>query len=148
VSDLSHRLTTILEALPLVVALVDTRGNFISKAGKMMDVLGKAIPSRDAFEARRWRVHNDRGVRLEPEHFPTEKALRGVVDYSGALGVFTNEGEHRFRVTSVPSAPGDGDVAAVTFVRLTDPQGLKAGGGELEHRLVEMLAQAVVAEWR
>ena len=46
------------------------------------------------------------------------------------------------------SAPGDGDVAAVTFVRLTDPQGLKAGGGELEHRLVEMLAQAVVAEWR
>lgn len=148
ISELSNRLTTLLDALPLAVALVDARGNYLSKAGKMTGVLGHGIPSRDAFAAGRWRVEDDRGVPIGPANFPTEKALRGEVDYAGAIGIYKDEGEHRFRVISVPSLSEEGDVAAVTFVRLMDPQGLKAGGGELEQRLIDMLSHALVAEWR
>lgn len=149
-TDIAHRLVTVLELLPVAVGLVSSSGRVLGKAGGMANLLGDMIPSRDAREFVRWTLTDRTGAILPSSQYPSDRALRGEQDYVGAIGTYHDaDGDHAVKVISMPTGNSHGDIAAVTFVQLLDTKNRSIDGShfDLQQKLIDNLAQAVASGW-
>lgn len=144
-SDLAHKLAFILERLPVAVALLNASGNVVGRAGRLSGVLGAGIPAPVcAFEGT-WRFEDQHGAALHPSQWPCARSLRGEYLPTGLVGCYTNAGEHKIKVTSVPTTHLSGDVAAVSFLQQIDATSRSAHGShaDLEYRIINTLRDSL-----
>lgn len=144
-SDIIHKLAFLLERLPIAVALLDASGRVVGRAGYLSGVLGAGIPTPEAPYKGAWSFRDQDGVHLHPSLWPCARSLRGEYLPSGLIGSYENNGEHRIRVTSVPTSHLFDDVAAVSFLQQVDRRTRSAEGShsDLEYRIIETLKTAL-----
>lgn len=121
------RLAAVLESLPVGVGLVDEEGRLVLSNPEIRRFLPTGIiPSRDPERSWRWRgVHPDGRV-VEPQDYPSARALRGERDIPGVEMVYTGDDGREIwtRISNVPIRDGDGRVTSVVAV-VSDIDALK-----------------------
>ncbi|WP_448962013.1 PAS domain S-box protein [Larkinella arboricola] len=121
------RLTAFFESLPLGVAEVDTNGRLVLANREMQRFAPTGIvPSRDAERRDRWQAYHPDGRRLEPEEYPSARALRGERVVPGIEVLYTpEEGPPIWtRVVAVPIWDGEDRVTGIV-VMINDISELK-----------------------
>lgn len=150
-ADISIRLAAVLDELPIAIALVSPSGQFLGKAGGMSRILGDMIPSYDPNNINRWRFTDAAGAVIPPTDWPTPRALRGERIDTGMLATYRDTTcERRMKVISMPTQDPEGEIAAIYFLQVLDAPTRSANGSlhDLQQKLIDELAQAVVAGWR
>jgi hypothetical protein len=145
VSDLATKLTFILERLPVAVALLNTSGEIVGRAGRLSGVLDAGIPRAGQPLEGRWSFSDRDGAEIDPSQWPCARSLRGEYLPEGLVGRFMNAGDHKIKVTSVPTRHLPGDVAAVSFLQQVDATSRSADGShhDLEYRIINTLKEAL-----
>jgi len=149
-TDLSLKLSAVLDRLPVAVALISSTGHLVGKAGGMSEVLGRMAPSFSPSEARRWSFKDKTGADIPKSEWPSARALRGERHYDGMIGTLHDGEDIPVKVISLPvSAPGS-DVAAVSFVQALDTRTPSASGSHLDvqQKLIDALARTITDSWR
>lgn len=148
-TDMSLKLSAVLERLPVAVGLVSSSGHVIGKSGGRASMLGRMVPSHDPREATRWAFNDRTGAAIPPSQWPTARALRGERHYDGMLGRFRDGEDCPVKVISLPVyAPGS-KVAAVFFVQVLETRTPSQDGShiDLQHRLIDLLARTITSSW-
>ncbi len=153
-----ERLYTILEQLPVGVAVIDTHGSF-ALTNSLADqwIPGKTIPSRDPKIVRRWHEFDTEGRSQPPEKWPSSNALRGE-EVTGIEFQFMGNGQKLWiLISSVPLKSSEGDILGGIVVmqditrRKEMEEDLRESRDELKLRVQELdekslnLAEANVA---
>lgn len=149
-TDLSLKLSVVLERLPIAVGLVSSTGHLLGKAGGMASMLGRMAPSFSPSEARRWSFKDRTGADIPTSEWPSARALRGERHYDGMIGILHDDEDIPVKVISLPvNAPGS-DVAAVAFVQVLDTRTRSASGSHLDvqQKLIDALARTIADSWR
>ncbi len=85
-------LATVLEALPMGIAIADADGKVVICNREMRRFLPTGIlPFRDDDRYWRWRAFHPDGTPLERHEFPSARALRGETVYPGVDMIYTGE---------------------------------------------------------
>lgn len=144
-SDIAHKLAFLLERLPITIAMLDASGLIVGKFGQLSDILGVRTPSRDSETRWRWQFTDRTGAPISAENWPDALALRGELPPSSVIARHEQDGVRLIKVTAVPMADMQGDIAAVALFHQVDLAGRSADGShsDLEHRLVEALKAAL-----
>jgi PAS domain S-box-containing protein len=82
------RLASVLDALPIGVALIDAGGKTILGNEVFRKFTGNDLPSRDDARYEQWEGYDDKGRRLERRNYPGERALRGERVWPGQEFLF------------------------------------------------------------
>lgn len=150
-TDISHKLASVLDSLPVAIGLFSKTGRVLGKAGGRFAGLGRGIaPSQDPREAARWRFLDARGAAIPRTHWASARALRGEYDAKGMVGTFWHREPHVIKVTCVPTFSANSDVAIVSFLQFLDTPTRAADGSDqdLQQRLIHELASAFAASRR
>jgi len=138
--------TAMLDVLPLGLALTDTGGRVVLSNREWARLIPtKRIPSRDQDRGPRWRSWNEDGELVQPENFPTARALRGEhVDPPMEFLYVEDDGQERW--TSVAAIPfrdsSDEIIGAVCVIQ--DIDAAKRASESLQDS--ERHAQVLLAE--
>lgn len=145
ITDFTLSLGTVLEELPVAVALVSPTGQVIGKTGGMCGLLGAYVPSFNTHEALRWSFHDASGLPIPPRDWPSGRALRGERHYEGMIGSFLDGEVRKVKVTSMPTFDPTSDVAAVSFLQVLDARKASVEGSyhDLQERLIDHLVKAI-----
>lgn len=143
--DLSFRLATVLEGLPVAVGLVSPTGKLVGKVGSMTNLLGSYVPSFDAAEASRWEFLDANGDAIPPRDWPSGRALRGERNYEGMIGTFLDGERRQIKIISMPTFDPMNKLGAITFLQAVDSRGRSAEGShsDLQQKLIDELVRAV-----
>ncbi len=132
-------LRTFLEQLPVGVALVNSQGEIAVSNAAFRQVIPGKVPSKGSEELQRWRSWSPDGKLVQPDNWPSARALRGERVAAGMDFLFTDpDGRETWqRVTSVPFRDTSGALAgAISVVQDVDVQKrAEAGLRENEERL-------------
>lgn len=98
------QLATVLNTLPVGVAMVDATGNVVTCNPAWEPFVPGVLPSRDEREAVRWRAFQDGGAPLPRSEFPAARALRGEEVFPGTDFLWKDDGgvERWMRISAVP----------------------------------------------
>ncbi|RYZ02750.1 MAG: hypothetical protein EON61_15760 [Alphaproteobacteria bacterium] len=145
--DLSLRLATVLDGLPVAIGLVSPKGRLIGKIGSMTGLLGQYVPSFDPQEAGRWDFRDANGAAIPAADWPSGRALRGERNYEGMIGTFIDGESRKIKIISMPTFDPTNKLGAITFLQAVDAHGRCAEGshGDLQRRLIDELVKAVSA---
>ena len=142
------RLSTLLEALPLGVALIDRHGWVLVRNVAMQRFVPEVIPSRDEARRHRWRGDQNNESRIDPSEFPAARALRGETVLPGMEFIYTDDdgSETWTRLSAVPLRDDNGQVAGAVLI-VTDISAQKSSdehqallAREVDHRAKNALA--------
>lgn len=112
--DSEARLAAAFESVPVGVAVIDTAGAaVIANAGYRRFLPTAIIPSRDPARVGRWQAGDAEGRPLDPQDWPSARALRGERVVPGQEMIYTDE-DGREVWTSVSSVPIRNGAGAVT----------------------------------
>jgi PAS domain S-box-containing protein len=132
-------LAGVFEATPIGIGVMDRAGALVLSNERLRHYLPTGmIPSRDPAGVTRWTAHDPAGRRLEPDHFPSARALRGDKVVPGIEMAYerddgTTEWVH---VAAVPMRDREGTVTGA-FVVMSDIDALKRTELRLEALLEE-----------
>jgi hypothetical protein len=149
-ADISSRLASVLDDLPVAVALVSASGHLLGKSGGLSDMLGDMIPAQDRQASAHWSFIDADGATIPCADWPTPRALRGERVHAGMIGTFRDSsGERRLKVISMPTADRGGEVAAIVFLQALDTPhfGVIGSVHALQQKLIDELARAVTLGW-
>lgn len=144
----AHRMTTVVEHLPIGAALVGPSGQILIANPEFQRLLpGPVLPSTDEEGGEDWIALGPDGQRLEPSDYPGARALRGEVALNTDFLRRSGGGRERWlRVSGVPVRSLDGEVVAALVV-LVDVDGEKRAAErqtlltrEVNHRAKNVLA--------
>jgi PAS domain S-box-containing protein len=112
------RLSTLVDALPLGVALCGTDGRLLVANAAMRRFIPEIIPARDPERRDRWRSYHPDGSPVDYSDFPDMRALRGETVLPGMELVYTEEDgrETWTRVLAVPLRDDSRVTGAVLIV--------------------------------
>jgi PAS domain S-box-containing protein len=141
------RLTEIIEALPVGVGIVDSKGSVVLGNSMMKRINGPLLQSMTVAPRGEWIAYDADGDRLHPEDFPIRRAiLKGETTLPGVDFVFRklDGGETWFRVGSIPLRWDDGQVqeALGIFLDIDAEKRLL----EIQHQINARLEQRVREE--
>lgn len=117
-----RRMAAILGALPIGVALVDTRGRTIIANEFYRRLVPGFVPSRDQDRLHLWQACDDKGRPLNPEEYPAAKAMRGERVWPGQVFLYHGDnqrGPFWTQVAAIPLISDEGGIAGATVV-ITD----------------------------
>ena len=151
------RLAAAFNALPSGVGIIDLEGRFILSNRELQRYLPSGVvPSRDSARPLLWRAWHQDGSIVEPNDFPSARALRGetVVPGLEMLCRQSDGTELWTQVATVPVREANGEIIGVATV-ITDIDTLKRGEAvlrdseeklrqlneQLEHRVRDRTAQ-------
>ncbi|MFO1070426.1 MAG: MASE1 domain-containing protein [Geminicoccaceae bacterium] len=100
-----RRLTAVLDALPIGVALVDTKGRTVVGNEVFRRFVPDMVPSRTASAAARWEGFDADGARLDRQAYPAARALRGEKVWPGVEFLFREDERAAPRWTRVAAMP-------------------------------------------
>ncbi|MEQ1784791.1 MAG: hypothetical protein ABMA14_25880 [Hyphomonadaceae bacterium] len=147
-TDLSHKLGTVLAGPPICVGLFSQTRRVLGRMGGRMAGLHRNIlPSQDPREAARWRFVDDRRAVIPRTHWASARALRGEWNDEGLVSSVWQGELPPVRVTCVPTVDRDSDVAGVSFLQFLDPS-VADDTQTLQQRLIRELASAVSSNWQ
>lgn len=111
-------LSSVLEHLPVGVAVYDTQGRITRSNRLMRDYTNGSLPSADDQEAQRWRAFHPDGRPVERKDFSGARALRGEIVVPGMdfLHRAADGTEHWTRVSAAPLRDGGGRITGVVVV--------------------------------
>lgn len=111
-------LSSVLEHLPVGVAVYDAQGRTTRNNRLMRDYTNGSLPSADDREASRWRAFHPDGRPVERKDFSGARALRGEIVVPGMdfLHRAADGTEHWTRVSAAPLRDGDGRITGVVAV--------------------------------
>lgn len=111
-------LSSVLEHLPVGVAVYDTQGRTTRNNRLMRDYTNGSLPSADDREASRWRAFHPDGRPVERKDFSGARALRGEIVVPGMdfLHRAADGTEHWTRVSAAPLRDGAGQITGVVAV--------------------------------
>ena len=148
--DLTNRLASVLDLLPVAVGLASAQGRYLAKLGGRSGMLGDMVPSRDMRKTSRWIITDATGTIVPTSEWPDARALRGDLSCGAVVGCYRDEdGDHPIKETSVATRDPTGPVAAVTFLQVFDTRSRSIEGNhlDLQQRLMDGLAEAVARGW-
>ncbi|MGF7147307.1 two-component sensor histidine kinase [Sphingomonas zeicaulis] len=150
------RLTAIVEAAPVGIAMVDTSGALIyANADAQRLIPSRRMPSRDPDLGWRWHAVYPDGSVVPADDYPGARALRGISTIPGMEFLYDDGAGRKtwITVSSVPIRDADGTITGAVSA-LSDIDALKQSQqalrasekrlhmllGELQHRVRNMLA--------
>ncbi|WP_375382896.1 PAS domain S-box protein [uncultured Sphingomonas sp.] len=144
-----ERLATAFEVLPVGMGIMDLTGRLIVSNAEIRRFLPTdVIPSRDEQQQERWQAHDASGCLVDPEDWPSARALRGERAFPGLEMRYTAEdgSEEWTKVSSAPLWDAAGEVSGAV-VAIHDITALKRANqlqqlllAELQHRVRNILA--------
>jgi PAS domain S-box-containing protein len=120
-------LATVLELLPVGVGVINSAGAMVLSNAEMHRYLPTGIiPSSDEARRWRWRATKPDGSLVEPDDFPTARALRGEIVLPGLDMLYTQDDGREIwtRRAAVPIRDAEGRVTGAAAV-VTDIDALK-----------------------
>ncbi len=152
--DSERRLSGVLEALPIGVALIDRAGRTLVGNAVYERFLPTGILSGDLAHAAQWEAEDGEGRRIAAPGFPAERALRGERVWPGQELLFTGDatrGPIWTRVAALPSRDAAGAIAGATVVIVDIDQEKRAvdalRDSEARMRLVQEAAGVGTWDW-
>lgn len=111
-------LSSVLEHLPVGVAVYDAQGRTTRNNRLMRDYTNGSLPSADEREAPRWSAFHPDGRPVERKDFAGARALRGEIVVPGMdfLHRAADGTEHWTRVSAAPLRDGNGQITGVVAV--------------------------------
>jgi PAS domain S-box-containing protein len=151
------RLTEIIEALPVGVGIVDTKGRVVLGNSMMQRINGPVLQSMSVAPRGEWIAHEPDGGRVQPRDFPVRRALeRGETTLPGVEFLFRDldGNENWFRIGSIPLRWEAGKVQEALGIfldidaekRLLDMQ--QQINARLEQRVLEEISAREAAQQR
>lgn len=119
VIESEQRLASVLTALPLGVALIDSQGRRLLGNAFYQNYVTDAIPSRDPDSASLWEARGDDGTLVGPDLYPGALALRGETVWPGKEFLFHGDptrGPIWLRIAGVPIRDPAGLVTGAVIV--------------------------------
>lgn len=110
------RLAAAFESVPVGVAVIDLSGRAVlSNAEYRRFPPSGIIPSRDPKNAAFWRAWDEKGRPLDPQYWPSARALRGETVVPGQEMLFTGQDGREIwtAVATAPTRDGDGVVSVI-----------------------------------
>jgi PAS domain S-box-containing protein len=144
------RLTEIIEALPVGVAIVDAKGSVILANTMIKRFSGPIIDPMEVAPHGEWIAYGSDGSRLKPDDYPIQRALRlGETTLSGVEFLFrdVDGSETWFRVGSIPLRRENGSVleALAVFLDIGAEKGLLDIQQQINARLEQRVREEVSA---
>ncbi|MGO4527174.1 HWE histidine kinase domain-containing protein [Microvirga sp. 2MCAF35] len=142
------RLATLIETLPVGVALVDPQGTtLLSNPAFRRYRPDGVIPSRVPGDREQWIAHDDQGCQVPKSHYPSARALQGELVTGIEFLHRSPDGQESWtRVSGIPLRDSDGHVSGALSV-IVDIDDIKRSEerqrlliNELNHRVKNTLA--------
>lgn len=140
------RLKAAFESVPAGLAVLDLDGRAVIANAEFRRFLPSAlVPSRDPEHADRWQGWNGDGRLLDPQEWPSARALRGERVVPGQQMLYIDDEGHRIwtNVATAPTTDSGGQVTGVVTV-ISDIDATKRAQEAL--RASEQHAQLLLAE--
>ena len=130
-------LRTVLEALPMGIAVADAKGDVVVCNTEMQRFLPTGIlPFRDNDRSWRWRSFHPDGKLLQPNEFPGARALRGETVFPGVDMLYTGENntEVWMRYAAFPINDAEGKRPDKVLIMVTEIRTLQQAAKSLQKK--------------
>ncbi len=112
------RLAAAFQSVPVGLAVIDLAGHARLSNAEYRRFLPAGIIPRDPMTLARWRAWDEQGRPLEPQDWPSARALRGETVVPGQEMLFTDENGHEIwtTVSTAPTRDSEGEVNGMVSV--------------------------------